>query len=289
MSILAFSNIGQAFVNGDVHYQYVTKTLTPTPVTAGYFVDMNQSSGQPVYNAFAGTQASFTPLEGGGNRGVYVGNFSTGKSKYLQRFQAVNVNTSANTTSPDLVYLNDYLGFYPLIDCDDLDSQVMDNTTSLTRYTDGDGVRIVFIVQAPILGTASCTVVYTNSEGVTGRSVTFNIIAGANIGVCATGTGIAGGVGEPTPFLPLADGDKGVRAIESIQFAASAGGFICAALVKPLTQIQLYEAGVPVEKNFGFETLKLPEIQEGAYLNFLIQRSGTGAGSLRAEMIFLNI
>ena len=288
VSIKAFSKIGKAIVEtGSYHYQYVTKTATPTPSTAGFFVDMNQTSGQPKYNAFAGTQATFTPLVGEGNAGVYVGPYEDSKTKHLVKWQALNANTSANTTSPDQVHLLDYLGFYPLIDCDDLDPQIMDNTQTLPRYTDGIGVRIVAIVQAPIATTASLTINYTNSND-NAKSSTFNIIAGASIGVCATGTGTISAANTATPFWPLADGCAGVKRIDSVQFAASAGGFICLALVKPLASISLIEANVPVEKTFGVNDLTPPEIKSGAYLNFLIQRSGTGAGSLRSELLFIN-
>jgi hypothetical protein len=288
MGFGSFAKIGKSFDDGKYHYQYVTKTATPVPGTAGYFVDMNQTSGQPKYNAFAGSSLSFTPLEGSGNAGVYPGPFLTGSTKHLARWQVLNSNTSANTIPPDHIYLCDYLGFYPLIDCDDVDIQPMDNSVGLTRYTDAEGVRIVLIVQAPITATASVTITYTNSSNVSGRTTTVNIIPGAAIGVCATGTGTAGGAGQVTPFLPLASGCSGVKFIESVQFAASAGGFICAALVKPLASIMTYESNIPVEKMYGVENHNLPEIKQGAYLNFLIQRAGTNAGSLRSELIFIN-
>lgn len=289
MGFTSFANLGKAIHDeGRFHYQYVTKTATPAPGTAGFFVDMNQTSGQPKYNAFAGTQLAFTPLTGEGNAGVYVGPTISGSTKHLLRWQCLNANSAANTVPPDHVILCDYLGFYPLIDCDDGDIQVMDNTQTLTRYTSGEGVRVVLIVQAPMLSTARLTINYTNSDGVSGRSTTFNVIPGAAIGVCATGTGTAGGTGQATPFWPLADGDAGVRLIESVQFSASAGGFICAALVKPIATMTILESGVPVEKCFGFENQNIPKIESGAYLNFIIKRVGTNAGSLRSELIFVN-
>lgn len=284
-----FNKIGKAIAQeGKYHYQYVVKTTTPTPGTAGFFVDMSQTSGIPKYNAFAGSQAAFTPLIGSGNNGVYCGPFQSGSSKHLLKWQALNANTGANTTSPDYVYLLDYVGFYSLIDCDDVDVQIMDNTATLPRYSSGAGVKIVLVVTAPMVATAPVTITYTNQDGVAGRTTTFNVIPGTAIGVCATGTGTAGGVGQVTPFVPLAGNDTGVRAIESIQFGGSAGGFVCACLVHPIAEIQLFEANVPTEKVYGIDKRNIPEILDGAYLNFIIQRSGTGAGSLRSELIFIN-
>ena len=289
MAIKAFGDLAKAIHDeGKFHYQYVYKTALPTPATAGYFIDANQSSGIPVYNAFAGSATTFTALTGSRNQGIYVGpEPAAGEKKRLLRWQMLT--TTSSNGPPSYFYLCDYLGFYPLIDADSTDLQEMDNSTTLTRYTDGDGVRIVLVASAPMTATASCTLVYTNQAGVTGRSVTFNVIPALNIGVCATGTAPSlGGAGQATPFVILADGDTGVRAIESITFAAAAGGFICACLVKPLANISYYEASVPAEKMFGFEHQHLPTIESGAYLNFLIQRGATAATDLRSELIFIN-
>lgn len=289
MGFDSFASVGKAIADeGKFHYQYVTKTTTPRPGTAGYFVDLNQTSGVPKYNAFAGTQLAFTPLTGSGNAGVYTGPYYTGSTKHLLQWQVVNVNSAANTIPPDHIFLCDYLGFYPLVDCDDPDLQLTDNTQTLTRYTNGEGVYIALIAQAPMLNTASLTITYTNSDGVSGRTSTYNVIPALSIGVCATGTGTAGGAAQVTPFWPLAQGDKGVRSIDSFQFAAGAGGFICAALVKPIATIMTLERAVAVERNYGFENQMLPEIKDGAYLNFMIKRVGTNAGSLRSELIFIS-
>lgn len=283
----SFGKIGDAFEAGKFHYQYITKATTPVPGTAGVFVDMNQSSGHPKYNAFAGDQQALNLLVGAGNAGIYVGpEPANGEKKWLVRWNGVNINTSANTLPPDIVTLCDYLGFYPLIDGDDVDLQVLDNTQTISRYSDGLGVRIVLVTQAPLTATASMTVNYTSCDD-TSKSVTTNLFAGANLGVCVGTAGTNGAIGTVTPFLPLAAGCKGVKKIDSVQLAGASGGFICACLVKPIDSLQLYESSVPTEKQYGFDRLP-PEIKQGAYLNFLIQRSGTLAGSFRAEMNFIN-
>lgn len=279
MSFRGFNKIGKAIEEeGKFHYQYVTKTTQPTPGTAGFFVDLNQTGGIPKYNAFAGSQLAFTPLTGSGNNGVYPGNFLAGSTKHLLRWQVLNTNTAANTVPPDHIILSDYLGFYPLIDCDDVDTQLCDNTQTLTRYTDAIGVRIVLIVQAPMTATAPMSITYTNSDNIQ-VTTTANLIPGTSIGVCATAVGTGGGASQATPFWPLGDGCKGVKRIDSIQMASSAGGFVCAALVKPLAEIMTYESNVPVEKSFAIERQMPPEIKDGAYLNFMIKRVGTSAGS----------
>lgn len=290
MAINGFNKLGKAVDSeGKVHYQYAFKAVTPGTGNTNWFVDLNQVAGIPKYNAFAGSQLAFTPLVGSGNAGLYTGPFIPGKTKHLLRWNYTNTITS-NNTGTDQLYLNDYLGFYPLIDCDDLTEQVCDNSSSLPRYSSGEGVRIVLITQAPMAATAPLTILYTNSKGVSGRSVTFNVLPGFSIGACATGAGVGlGGSGQVTPFFPLAEGDTGVRSIESFTFGSSAGGFICAALVKPLATLQAYVPQVTTEKMFGIENQMVPEILEGAYLNFLIKKaSNQTAGMMQSELIFIN-
>lgn len=286
MALSGLFNLGQSIeTDGKYHYQYINKPTVPVHTTAGYFVDLNQSGGQPKYNPLAGAELTATPLVGAGNAGIYPGNFITGSTKHLLRWQMLSLAASV----PNYFYLNDYLMFYSLIDCDSLDQQDMINSESLPRYADGVGVRIVLVVTAPMSLTASVTISYTNSDGVSGRTSTANVIPGTAIGVCATaGGGTAGGARTASPFWPLADGDKGVRSIESITFAAGAGGFMCACLVKPLAQITTLETNIPVEKMYGFENQMAPEIKEGAYLNLLIQNGTTTTGNYRGEMIFIN-
>jgi len=286
MALSGLFNLGESADGGKIHYQYIFKPTVPAHTTAGLFIDLNQSSGTPKYNPFAGSELTATPLVGSGNGGIYPGNFISGQSKHLISWQMLQTQTTGGV--PDFVFLNDYLSFYPLIDCDNVDQQVMINNDPLPRYADGVGVRIVLIVTAPMALTAPLTISYTNSDGVSGRTSTANVIPGTAIGVCAVGEGTGGAFNNATPFWPLASGDRGVRRIDSVTFGAGAGGFICAALVKPLATINLYEANVPVEKMYGLENQMAPEILEGAYLNLLIQRGSTGVGNYRGEMIFIN-
>jgi len=282
-----FGSIGAAINDsGNFHYQYVYKPSLVASGVAGYFIDANQSAGHPVYNAFAGSALTFTELIGQKNQGIFTGPVpGTDKSKYLSRIQILSTSAS----SPSYVYLNDYLGFYALIDGDNTDIQEMDNTLTLPRYVDGKGVQAVMIATAPMVQTAPCTVIYTNSEGVSGRSTTFSVIPAASIGVCATGSHpTLGTASQSTPFIPLADGDEGIRLIESITFAAGAGGFICIALVKPIANIQNYEVSVASEKQYGVQHQRLSKIEPGAYLNFLLQRGNTAAINFYAELIFIN-
>lgn len=290
MALLSFAQIGQLVAQGKVHYQNAYKPTVPSQGSSTrFFVDLNQTAGIPKYNAFAGSQLAFNSLTGSGNAGIYPGSFIPGSTKHLLRWQVVNVS-SGSSGPPDYYFLCDYLGFYPLIDGDDTSEQICDNTNSLTRYESGEGVRIVLITQAPMANTANLTIKYTNSDGVTGRTSTFAVIAGSSIGVCVTGSGTGSGTAErATPFWPLAEGDKGVRAIESFTLESTSSGFFCAALVKPIATIQNLETGVSTEKLFCFDTMSMPEIKEGAYLNVFLHKSlQGGVQQFRSEFVFVN-
>lgn len=100
-------------------------------------------------------------------------------------------------------------------------------TAALTRYTDGVGVMIGLVIYTAIGGTATTiTAKYTNQAGVSGKVT----------------PAIAWGSTSPPPLLyilPLADGDTGVRSVESVTLAASTGtaGNIGVMLFKPLFMV----------------------------------------------------
>lgn len=286
MAILSLAQIGTSFDDGRVHYQTVNKPTLASVVTAGKWLDLSVASGQPKYNAYAGAQQAATTLSGVGNDGIYSGVNYSGYQKYVARW---NANVTAAVVPLSLM-LCDYLMFYPLIDGDSLDQQDMDNTTTLTRYTSGDGVRAFLVAAAPMTANATCTMSYTNSDGVSGRTVTFSVVSTSQIGCLATSQGITSlGANTLTPFIPLASGDKGIRSVENITMLSTSGGFLNLVLCKPLHELQILEANVAAEIQPGFDLQRYPAIQSGAYLNILARVGAAAAWSLRSEIIFTSI
>lgn len=288
MGLRSFGDIGNALSDaGKYHYQYVYKPAIPNSLVTNNFTDCNQSAGTPKYNPLSGSALVATPLVGAGNEGVFTGPTIAGHTKYLASIQSTIISAGA----PSYLYLNDYLLVYPLIDGDDTAEQVMDNTAPLPRYASGEGVRAILVATAPMTVGDVCTVKYTNSQGVTGRTTTFNLFPAQGVGVCATASGTTSVSNSTcTPFWPLASGDTGMRAIESITFNSSLGGFLSVVLVKPITQMNIIETAVPTEKVFGIDSQVLPEILNGAYLNFLLHRGGSGSTApLYLEMVFINV
>lgn len=283
---ITLTQIGKSIEDeGKYYHSYLFKTAIASPGVAGKWVDCSQSTGIPKYNAYAGGATEATQLLGAGNAGIYPGaNVTT--SKYLQSWQAYYTGAAP---VPSYLLLCDYLLFYPLIDCDDDTEQTMTNPIGLPRYVSGDGVHMMLVGTVAGTTNATITVTYTNSSGVAGKQSVSTYIIPASAGVICSNSDVSpANTISSTPFLPLADGDKGVRSVQSVQFASPAGGFCTLVLVRPLSSLQVYEASQPSEKTFGPEFLQFPEILSGAYLNLIANQGAAQVGQLRCEFLFCN-
>jgi hypothetical protein len=253
--------------------QHFLKTTLPAGV-AGRWVDHSVGAGQPLYNAYVGTQLEFTPLVGAGNRSVYMGP-STGAAKFIQTMQV------GAASGPQTVLLLDYLGFYPLLDGDTTDAQLLDNAQTLPRYTSGEDVQAFLVAQVPMTAAAqaSVTMSYTNSTGASGRSVTFGIYGEDTIGRLVCQTAVNAGAGGLAPFVPLANGDGGIRSVQSLTLSTATGGLFNLVLARPIASVQVFQDGVVAEKNFVREGLPLPRVENGAFLQFLSLRGTANAAA----------
>jgi hypothetical protein len=154
-------------------------------------------------------------------------------------------------------------------------------TAALTRYTDGVGVWAGIQIYATLGTTATTfTVSYTNSDGVAGRTS-----IATNIGSSAFNV-----LGIVLP-IPLQEGDKGVRSVESVTLAATTGtaGSFGVVLYKPLIMMPVTQQGAQIEMldplfNAG---CTLPELVDGTCLDVFVLSGATGsAGALTANMRF---
>lgn len=249
----------------------------PTVTTAaGYWIDLSLSPGNPSPNYYATAPLAAARLAQSTDGGIrHGGNVSPGR-KVLR--ELLGWSSAANPMS---ALLCDYLLYYPFVPEDDPGNpQVMDNTTGLSRYTSGEGVQIMAVVRDAHSGAGStfqCS--YTNSEGVPGR-LTYPATFGAQV---VTGTILArnSGAGSFAPFLPLQDGDTGVRSIESctILTGGDVGTFVLV-LVKRLGILNFRGVDAAREidplKDHG---LRLPAIEDDAFLGLVALTAGTIAGA----------
>ena len=173
--------------------------------------------------------------------------------------------------------LCDYLLYVPFIDEATVDQeQPFTGAATTMRYTDGEGVRIMAVVVAGHTGTATTfTVRYTNQRGDQNRTTgaaKLNINQFVNGTILTTAPATLGCVG---PFLPLQQGDTGVRSIEGVTVTGTGDvGLFTLVLVRPLADISLRGIDAPVEVDYWMDRPTLPRVYDDAFLGFVALPAG---------------
>lgn len=257
--------------NSRVHTQFIHKT-SHADGNSGDFIDLSMAAGNPKFNAYVGDQAAFTPMVGSGNFGIYTGEAEAGRSKYLTHWW---LQTMSGNNIPGTFLMLDYVGFYALIDLDLTDLQEMENLVPPTRNADGNGLRLMLVTTTPSTAIADFTISYTNELGISGRIATGSTGVASFAGNIVTSAEIPYVAGKRGPFIALANGDNGVRSVESVTFAAAAGGFAALVLVRPLAQLVLLESPTVTETDFLRETGGVTEIANDAYVNMIFTTGGS--------------
>lgn len=276
---MGFSSV-QALADAELAGQtwYSTWRKSPSQVsTIGVWFDLSMSPGNPVPQYYAASPLVGVPMSYSDEQGLNHGRNVSPLTKHLKR---VTVMTSTATALPMPMILCDYLFYYPFIDEGTTDAQSLDNTQTLTRYTDGEGVQVMAVSVAGRTGGQTFQFSYTNSDGVAGRTsqtVIENAVS-VNGSIVTSDRANANARG---PFIPLQAGDTGVRSIESVTMNGADVGLFALVLVKPLAQLSLRGIDAPVEVNYLLDFGQLPRIVDDAYLNFL----ACPAGSLAATAL----
>lgn len=261
--ISSIRNLVESMENGDSIISSFRKT--PSQATAlGTWADLSMSPGNPVTNFYASTPLVAAKLNG--NEGIYAGQNASPKLKYLKSLQTITVTAAA---VPITMMLCDYLLYYPFLDGDSTDEQILDNTVKLSRYVTGKNVKAFVVAQGSYVGGARFSMSYTNQDGVSGRISKFTTSNSSTFTstliTCGTTAGSTG------PFITLLDGDTGIRSVESFTFETANGGIFALVLCIPIATTTIREITAPVEKDFLLDTgASLPRIYDEAYLNFLV-------------------
>ena len=261
------------------NYLYASFLKRPTQATgSGVWFDLSMSPGNPAPNYYIGSPGVFVPLKQSTDGGLRHGGNVSPARKFLRKL-LVTTDTAAASVTP--MKLLDYIGFYGFIDESVLGEQFLDNTTPLPRHVDGAGVQLMPIVVAGQTGGQPFTVSYTNQDGVAGRTTTSVLMSTQFVNgtiLCSQN----GGATYPHagPFLPLQNGDTGVRSVQSVTIGGTGDvGLFALVLVKPLASISLYEITAASETDFLLDAATLPVIEDDAYLNFIALPTGTLSGA----------
>jgi hypothetical protein len=257
--------------------RFSTWRKSPSQVTTSrIWFDLSMSPGNPVPKYwFDAPPLIAKAVAQSTDGGLFHGGSVSPLKKYLRETTQIAI---VATALPMPMILCDYLIYYPSIDDSTLDPQVMDNTVTLPRYSDGEGVQMIALSVAGRTGGQTFSVTYTNSEGVAGR-VTPNVPQNSapSIGSIITSNGAA--VNTAGPFITLQQGDTGVRSIESVTMNGADVGLFTIILVKPLAQTQIRGIDAPVEKDYLLQTGTLPEIKDDAYLSWIVLPQGSLAAT----------
>lgn len=258
-------------------------------INAGRY-DISAGTGSYPANYFASSPlvAAHMPYNGG------IRIQPTGKRNYIKEITMM-IATSATNTACDgaSVIFYDYLMYYPFIDLTSIDLQEFENPVTLPRYADGEGVRLIGIMQAPNgnYNTSTMTINYTNSKGVPKtvdialHYALYNTFSTLNGIIQASGASNMGGYG----YVPLANGDTGIRSIQSIKLSQDWGGLLCLVLAKPLVNMgningcrrtttgALDSFGAPVQKTNLIHSVDNVWVEDGAYITPVIRFPANGA------------
>ena len=258
-------------------YTYASFRKVPTQTTgAGVWFDLSMSPGNPAPNYFIGSPNVFVPMKQSTDGGLRHGGNVAPRKKYLRKLMSLTT-----VTTPISGKLLDYLGFYGFVDESVTDEQFMDNTQSLTRYTDGQGVQMMPVVVAGHTGGQPFTVNYTNQDGVAGRiSQTATMGTQISNGTILHSQGSGGPYVNNGPFLALQRGDTGVRSVQSVTVGGVGDvGLFALVLVKPLATFSLFGNNSATEVDYLTDMAAMPQITDDAYLGLIAMPNATLAGA----------
>ena len=253
----------------------------PSQTTAsGIWFDLSMSPGNPVPQYYAAAPLASCRMARSTDGGLEHGPNVSPLKKHLHKFGIISLTATA---VPLPIQLLDYLLFYPFVAMDAEEQPcsvgvVDDIPQTLSRHTDGLGVKVMPVLVAAPVGGFQFFITYTNERGETGRisqTVTCNTqVVNGTCAISAPSTAGASG-----PFIPLQHGDRGVRSIEAVTGLNSDIGLLSLVLVKPLAFHYCYDITGPAEVDFLIDRSVLPEIVDDAYLNMIVYPSGTLASA----------
>ena len=280
MAITSLNTLMAALSAGQRWRTDFNKITGAAAYTAGRSYDMTALNGHPVANAWAGTALTFRECDESTGNGTQIFGIRNGGdvSTDIKNLLNMGAITTAATGVPSTLMLVDIEGYWPTISNNTLSAQTLSGTPSL-RATNGEGCRLYWVQTATAGATAqNINVSYTDQAGNTGNTlpVTVAMTASAIVphishsGVAANNYG---------PFLPLANGDYGVRNVASVTFSAANTGTGALVLAKPIMEIPIGVASLYHNKDLLSQIPSLPKIPDGACLGFILMVGGAVAAS----------
>lgn len=271
MTIRCLADVNAAYARGAFHMQRFQKNAGGSH--NNQFIDTSFSSGQPAYDARVGVPNTFTPAIAQKNDAIWFPPIGADEERYLHKVELWGSQATFN--GPGSVYLFDLLGYYPLIDGDSTEPQVFDNTLTLPRFADGEGVFGVVVNHvAPATGHGFAEIVMTDHAGVQSTIQTSIHNLGQNLVCTGNQTSATSGWGGIAMAMP--PGARGIRSIDQLTYLTPPSGLHCIYLIKPLGTMVLGDNALFAEKDFLMHNgWRMPRIYDGAWLG-MFENIGSG-------------
>lgn len=263
-AIASYASFASLLAQADTLSIMKTGSANNANIMASYWI-LNQLQGVAPTSAVATTNATIGALNNVKDVTSASGSVYVGKIK----------STNQNGGTSGIYVLYDRLSHQGGLDGTSTSAQTTNlPTAALTRYTSGAGVMIGLEIYTSI-GSSGTTVTasYTNQAGTSGQTTK------------ATAFGVASfNTSSRIIFLPLQDGDTGVKAVASVTLAQSSGtvGNFGVVLFKPLYCFLADVSHVPYVANMvpplggGFQ---FEPIVNGACLSLMACATGSFTGA----------
>jgi hypothetical protein len=261
-------------------WQYVNEANVIVS-TSSVGVDLSSLPGDyGTKNSYPGTALQWVTCNDSAGNGTDIfgiphgGNVSP-ETKHLLNATAI-LPPAGLAAVNGLLVLVDLQGYWPGINHGVTTTQTLIGTPSL-RYADGVGCRLYLVTTAqPASGTYNINCSYVNQSN---NNSTIPTIAGRSFPTVGQISSAFPG-SAPSIYLPLVNGDTGVKNVNTIQFTtARAGGTAALCLARPICTVPFYQqVNYTTERDFVYQTPSMPRIYDGACLVWLYF-SGTGASN----------
>jgi hypothetical protein len=168
--------------------------------------------------------------------------------------------------------LVDLVGYWPGIDMNQANVQNLSGTPTLTRWPNGEGLRLALAARSTTGGTGhNLQLSYTNQAGTSGRALPGTVACTVSAIVPhIVHSGLA--ANNYGPELPLASGDTGVQNVANVDLSAASASASTAVLLlyRELEDISISIANLKNDKDLISQFPSAPVIPDDACLGLII-------------------
>lgn len=267
MAVASLSDISAAISSGKEHFVAWAKTFaTGLSGANSRWYDLSGYSGTPAANPWSGSALACQNVNSLSTFSLWRSNVSP-STQHLLSMSAI---TSTSGIVPGMLMLVDMQCYWPGIALSSIFTNNFTGTPTL-RYANGEGCRLYLVLTSASGGvTSNMNVSYTNQAGTTGRTLPSTVACNNSIGAGTIVHAGANANNTPSPFLPLASGDRGVQAVATLDIASSGGtGTAALVLARPLAALPLTLASTGCITDYLVMTPGLPVIKDDACLTLL--------------------